>query len=313
MGSDIPILPEQASTIAGSVDYLFVFLLIVTVLFASIIFLFIFYFAIRYRRIPGRAAVPIENNLGLELLWSLVPMGLSAVMFTWGTGLFIHNHEPPANALNIYVVGKQWMWTIEHPEGRREINELHVPVQMPVKLILASQDVIHDFFVPAFRVKQDVVPGRYTTLWFQATKTGDYRLFCAQYCGTQHSGMIGRVVVMNASDFQDWLGGNVAESPVKAGEQLFHEFNCASCHDAGPGQRGPVLAGAFGMPVHLEDGQTVVFDAAYMRESLINPNSKVVKGYRPVMPTFRGQLTEDQIVQLITYVQSLTSGEAKQR
>jgi cytochrome c oxidase subunit 2 len=177
---ELPFWPQEASTVAGNVDVLTIFLLLVAFFFSFLIFLLILYFSIHYRRRPGLAAVPVQNSLSLELLWTAVPLGLTAVMFTWGSGLYMHNQQAPPDAMNIYVVGKQWMWTVEHLEGRREIGELHVPAGRPVKLILASQDVIHDFFIPAFRVKQDVVPGRYTTLWFEATRIGDYRLVCAQ-------------------------------------------------------------------------------------------------------------------------------------
>jgi len=314
MWSGFPLLPDQASTIATGVDSLFIFLVAVSGFFSAVIFVLIFYFAVRYRRLPERTvAVPIKGNLGLELFWTVVPFSLTVVMFTWGASLFMRNHEPPPNALNIYVVGKQLMWKIQHPEGRREIDELHVPVGRPVKLVMASQDVIHDFFIPAFRVKQDVVPGRYTTMWFQATKAGEYHLFCGQYCGTQHSGMIGKVVVMEPKDFEDWLAGGPEEPPAQAGEKLFTDFNCVNCHMAGPRQRCPPLAGIYGKPVRLQGGQTAMFDDAYIRESIITPTAKVVEGYRPIMPTFRGQLTEEQIIDLIAYIKTLTPEETVRR
>jgi cytochrome c oxidase subunit 2 len=208
--------------------------------------------------------------------------------------------------MEIAVVGRQWMWKIQHPSGRREINELHVPVGAPVKLRIASQDVIHSFYIPAFRVKMDAVPGRYTQLWFEATKPGEYHLFCAEYCGTEHSRMIGKVVVMEPDQFQNWLGGVTEETPVEAGERLFAEFNCANCHTGGTRQRGPHLGGLFGKPVRLADGRTVTFDETYIRESIINPNAKIVAGYAPVMPTYRGQLSEEQLLQLVAYIRSLT-------
>ena len=294
---------------AVHVDYLIGYLLTVTVLLSGTVFLLILYFAIRYRR-RRHSAVQIENSLKLELAWTALPLVLIVVMFIWGTRLYMQNRQPPPDAENIYVVGKQWMWTIEHAEGRREINQLHVPAGKPIRLILASQDVIHDFFIPAFRVKQDVVPGRYSDLWFQATETGEFHLFCSQYCGTQHSGMIGTVIVMKPADFEEWLGGGTDQSPVKSGEQLFQDFSCENCHKPGPRQRGPNLAGAFGKPVKLQNGETVLFDEAYMHESIIDPSAKVVDGYRPVMPSFRAQLTENEIMDLIAYVRSL-SGETK--
>jgi cytochrome c oxidase subunit 2 len=311
MVGGLPFLPERASTVAIQVDYLVGFLLAVTGVLAGTIFLLIFYFAIRYRR-RRHQAVQIENNLALELVWSVIPLGLTAIMFVWGAKLFMQNRQPPPDAETIYVVGKQWMWTVEHPEGRREIDQLHIPLGKPIRLIMASQDVIHDFFIPAFRVKQDVVPGRYSTLWFEATQTGGFHFFCSQYCGTQHSAMIGSVIVMKPSEFEEWLGGGVEESPIKTGAQLFQDFSCANCHEPGPRQRGPSLSGVFGKPVRLQGGQTAIFDEAYMQESIVAPEAKVVEGYRPIMPSFRGQLSNDEIMDLIAYVRSLSSEGAKQ-
>ena len=244
--------------------------------------------------------------MGLEILWSVVPFLITLVMFTWGSSLYIANQRVPDAAAEINVVGRQWMWKIQHPNGRREINELHLPLGQAVRLRLASQDVIHSFYIPAFRLKQDVVPGRYSSMWFQPARTGEYHLFCAEYCGTYHSGMIGRVVVMEPEDFERWLGGTSGESPVEAGEKLFSDFDCANCHAAGSQQRCPQLGGLFGTDVTLQDGRKVKFDEAYMRESIINPNAKIVRGYAPLMPTYRGQLSEEQILDLIAYVRSLT-------
>jgi len=308
---DLPFWPQEASTVAGSVDELTAFLGIVAFSFSFLILLLILYFSFRYRRRPGVVAAPVKNSMSLELLWTAVPLGLTAVMFIWGSGLYMHNRQAPPDAMNIYVVGKQWMWTVEHLEGRREIGELHVPAGRPVKLIMASQDVIHDFFIPAFRVKQDVVPGRYSTLWFEATRIGDYRLVCSQYCGTQHSGMIGRVVVMEPQEYQAWLANGADDPPAKAGERLFHVFSCAGCHELQATQKGHPLIGMYGKSVRMESGETVAFDDAYIRESILSPNEKVVEGYRPIMPTFSNQLNEDEIVQLIAYIRSLGAGDAK--
>src|SRR5881394_1293387 len=226
------LFPPQGSTMSHEVDALFFALIAVSLFFVAIIF-----FPVKYRRgAKADRSHPSAGSLLLEGGWTMGAIVLGLGLFSWGALTYFRIERRPANAIDVQVVGKQWMWKLQHAEGKREIDELHVPVNRTVVLTMTSQDVIHDFFVPAFRVKQDVVPGRYTTLWFKATKTGDYRLFCAQYCGKQNSGMIGRVVVMNSKDFEDWLGGDVAQSPVKAGEQLFHEFNCVSCHDAGPGQ-----------------------------------------------------------------------------
>jgi cytochrome c oxidase subunit II len=306
-----PLFPEVASTIARSVDLLYLFLTAVSSFFTALIFFLILYFAIKYRRRPGRSAEPVppdqeHRGLGLEIAWSVIPFIITLVMFTWGSTLYIANSRVPDQAMDIYVVGRQWMWKVQHPNGRREINELHVPIGQPVKLTLASQDVIHSFYIPAFRVKQDVVPGRYATMWFQPTRAGEYHLFCAEYCGTYHSGMIGRVVVMEPEDFQKWLGGVTEESPVQTGEKLFTDLNCVNCHATGARQRCPQLGGLYGSDVPLEDGGTAKFDEAYIRESIINPNAKIVKGYPAVMPTYRGQVSEEQILDLIAYIRSLT-------
>jgi cytochrome c oxidase subunit 2 len=231
-------------------------------------------------------------------------------MFGWGARLYFEQYKPPQNAVEVYVVGKQWMWKLQHATGQREINELHVPVGRKIKLIMTSEDVIHDFFVPAFRTKADVVPGRYTTLWFEATTPGKYHLFCAEYCGMNHSGMTGSVYVMEPREFDNWLAGNTGTtSPAAAGQQLFQSLGCASCHGAnGEGGRGPTLAGLLGRPTPLEGGQTVKPDEAYIRESIVNPGAKIVAGFQPIMPTFQGQVTEDQLVQLIAFIKSLSPG-----
>ena len=227
-------------------------------------------------------------------------------MFVWGAQVFFHMNRPPDDSMHVSVVGKRWMWKLQHPTGQREINELHVPVGRPVELTITSEDTIHSFFIPAFRMKKDAVPGRYNTAWFQATKTGTYHLFCAEYCGTEHSTMIGRVVVMEPDEYQTWLaGGPVPESPVKAGERLFVEMNCATCHRIDSPGRGPILHGIFGKPVKLVGGETVIADAAYLRESILNPAAKVAAGYQPVMPTYQGQVSEESLLSLIAYIQSL--------
>ena len=318
MWTGFPLFPEQASSIAGGVDALYLFLNIVSGFFSILIFVLIFYFAVRYRRRPSNfGPVQVEGHLGIELLWTVIPFGLTIVMFVWGSTLFIRNSRVPDDAQDIYVVGKQWMWKMQHPEGRREINELHVPVGQPVKLTLASQDVIHSFYVPAFRVKQDVVPGRYTTMWFEATKVGEYHLFCAEYCGTDHSRMIGRVVVMEPDDFQRWLGASdqpgttetVDQTVIQTGERLFREYRCLECHAAGTPY--PPLAGKFGTAVPVEGGGQVLFDEDYIRESLINPNTRISAGQRAIMPTYRGQLTEEEILQIILYIRSLEPTEGQ--
>ena len=240
-----PLFPEQASTMAPRVDQLYFFLLGVSVFFATLILILIIAFAVKYRRrSDDEQPRPISGNLGLEILWTVVPLSLTLVMFVWGAHLFFITFYPPSDALEINVVAKQWMWKVQHAEGRSEIDELHIPTGRPIKLIMTSQDVIHDFFVPAFRVKNDVLPGRYTTLWFEATKPGAYRLFCSQYCGTQHSGMIGHIIALEPAEFQAWLsGGATVVSMATAGENLFQKLGCVSCHAQNDTGRGPSLVG----------------------------------------------------------------------
>jgi cytochrome c oxidase subunit 2 len=307
MNPAFPLAPEQASSVAGEVDALFLFILVVTGLFAIGIWIALFYFAIRYRRrSDADRPAEIHGSLVLELTWTIIPFLLMSAMFVWGAKVYFHLNRPPDDAMTVSVVGKRWMWKLQHPTGQREINELHVPVGRAVKLVITSEDTIHSFFVPAFRIKKDAVPGRYNMAWFRATKTGTYHLFCAEYCGTEHSKMIGRVVVMEPEEYQVWLaGGPAPESPVLAGEKLFTEFNCITCHRPDSAGRGPVLNGIFGRPVSLASGERVVADEAYVRESITSPAAKVVAGYQPVMPTFLGQVSEEQLIALIAYIESL--------
>jgi cytochrome c oxidase subunit 2 len=302
-----PFAPERASSIAGEVDALFLFILGITALFAAAVWIALLYFAVRYRRRSDADRPPeIHGSLALELTWTLVPLAIMAVMFVWGAKVFFHMNRPPDDAMTVSVVGKRWMWKLQHPTGQREINELHVPRGRAVKLVITSEDTIHSFFVPAFRIKKDAVPGRYNTAWFRATKNGTYHLFCAEYCGTEHSKMIGRVVVVDPEAYETWLaGGPPAESPVAAGEKLFTELNCITCHRPDSAGRGPVLAGIFDRPVKLADGTSAVADEAYVRESIVNPAAKVTAGYQPVMPTFQGQVSEEQLIALIAYIRSL--------
>ncbi|MGH9554276.1 MAG: cytochrome c oxidase subunit II, partial [Terriglobales bacterium] len=244
--------------------------------------------------------------------WTVIPLLIALTMFGWGASIFFAMNRPPRGALEIYAVGKQWMWKFEHTGGQREINELHVPVGRDVKLNMISQDVIHSFYVPAFRVKQDVLPGRYTTLWFHATKPGRYHLFCAEYCGTKHSGMIGWVEVMEPAQYQSWLSGGAGGSLASSGEKLFRDLACNTCHSAESGARGPDLAGLFGRPVELEARQAVVADENYLRESIVDPRAKLVKGYQPIMPTFQGQISEEGLLQLVAYMKSLPKAQPAQ-
>ena len=303
----VPFIPESASTVSGKVDALYFYLSGVTLFFTLLISGVLIFFVVKYRRrTPYEIPRPIAGSHKLEMLWSVIPFIIAMSMFAWGAQLYFDQYRPPRNADEIYVVGKQWMWKIQHTTGQREINELHIAVGRKVKLIMTSEDTIHDFFVPAFRLKADLVPGRYTTEWFEATKPGTYHLFCAEYCGMNHSGMIGSVVVMEPRDFDNWLSGNSQLTPAIAGQQLFQSLGCVSCHGPnGEGGRGPALAGVFGHQVFLNTGQTVTADEAYIRESILNPQAKLVSGFGPIMPTFQGQVTEEQLLQIIAFIKSL--------
>ncbi len=307
----LQLFPEQASSLASQVDGLLFFLLAVTGFFTLLIAGSIMVFMLRYRRhADDEIPEAVHGSLALEVVWTVIPFIIAMVIFFWGASLYATIRRAPDDAINIDVVGKQWMWKVQHMEGRREINELHIPVGKPVKLTLTSEDVIHSFFVPAFRTKQDAVPGRYTSSWFEATKAGTYHLFCAEYCGTIHSGMIGHVIAMEPAEFQAWLqsgeaGGTPAVSPAAAGEALFQAQGCGSCHAAGSGQRGPHLAGVFGSTVHFEGGGATVADENYLRESILNPQAHLVAGYQGIMPTYQGLLSEENVMQLIAYLKTL--------
>lgn len=308
----LPVFPESASNFAPHVDALYAYLVAVSAFFSIMIALVIVAFAFKYRR-KSDTEIPVplnEHGAGsmlLEITWSVIPLLLSLVMFGWGAIIFFNESKPPADAMDVWVVGKQWMWKIQHLEGTREINELHVPVNRNIRLTLTSEDVIHDFFVPAFRTKTDVVPGRYTTEWFRPTKVGEYHLFCAEYCGTKHSGMVGTIYVMNPADYDAWLTSGVTEAGTMSekGADLFQQLGCVNCHQAGSQGRAPNLVGLYGTRVELQGGGTAIADASFIRESIVNPQARIVNGYDPIMPTFQGLATEDQIQQLIEYLKSI--------
>jgi cytochrome c oxidase subunit 2 len=307
MWSGTPLFPEQASTMAARVDSLYFFLVGLTVFFSLLIAGLIVTYAVKFRRrTPDSIGARIHGGLMLEITWSVIPFFITMGIFFWGASVFVAMSRPPDQTLNVYVVGKQWMWKFQHLDGQREINELHVPVGRAVKLIMTSEDVIHDVFVPAFRVKADVIPGRYTHLWFEPTKPGTYHLFCAEYCGTRHSGMIGQIVVMEPNDYQSWLSGGTEEgSLASAGQKLFADLACNTCHRPDAQGRGPVLQNLFGKTVELASGERVVVDEAYIRESILNPMAKVTLGFQPIMPTFQGLVNEEGLLELIEYVKSL--------
>jgi cytochrome c oxidase subunit II len=292
---------------ASHVDALYFFLIGLTAFFSTLIAGTIIVYAVRFRRrSPDSVGARIEGGLILELTWSIIPLFIVLFIFAWGAKVFFAMSRPPEETLNVYVVGKQWMWKFQHLNGQREINELHVPVGRAVKLIMTSEDVIHDVFVPAFRVKADVIPGRYTHLWFQPTKAGRYHLFCAEYCGTKHSGMVGEVVVQEPAEYETWLATGRAEGSLSsAGGKLFQDLACNTCHRSDAQGRGPVLQGLFGRTVILATGERQVVDEAYLRESILNPGEKVTQGFQPVMPAYQGLVTEDGVLQLIEYIKAL--------
>ena len=306
----VPLWPDQASTFAWEVDLLYIYLILVSVAFTIPIVAALFFFIIKYRE-KEKYATPDEmhGSIVLETTWSIIPFVISMTIFLGGAYVYYNQYRIPDDPdMEVYVVGKQWMWKIQHSTGQREINELHVPMGRKVKLTMTTEDVLHDFSIPAFRTKMDVVPGRYTTLWFEATKPGKYHLFCAEYCGLNHSGMGGYVYVMEQRDFDNWLSGSVSgQTPVEQGRDLFeNKLGCASCHAGGPQQRGAKLEGIFGHEVKLIGGQTVVANEEYIRNSILNPSAQVVEGFPPIMPTFKGQVTEEQLVSLVAYIKSLS-------
>jgi len=289
---------------ADRVDHLYFFMLGLTAFFTLLIFVLIVYFALKYRRRSENDPLPATtaHNIPLEITWTVIPSIIVFCVFVWGARIYVDQFNPPDDAMEIFVVGKQWMWKIQHPQGKREINELHVPVGRAIRLTLSSEDVIHDFFIPDFRMKHDVLPRRYTSEWFQANQIGSFHIFCSQYCGTDHARMIGTVTVMDPAKYQQWLtGATPDESPVESGRKLFAQFACNTCH----GQRAPTLAGLYGTPVKLADGRVVVADENYLRDSILNAPQTLVAVYPTIMPSYRGQLSEDQLNHLIAYIKSL--------
>jgi cytochrome c oxidase subunit 2 len=314
MFADVPLFPEQASTVAREVDWLFFFFCAVCGGMAALVAALLIAFSFRYHRRAEDDRTPrIMGHDRLEWFWTIAPMFVFLFMFLWGAKLYTSVTIPPADAPEVFVIGKQWMWKIQHPDGQREINELHIPVDRPVKLILTSEDVIHDFFVPAFRSKVDVIPGRYVQLWFQPTKTGEFHLFCAQYCGTSHAKMVGTVIVMERDEYRRWLDERATGSLADQGRQLFLKLQCITCHSANSDARAPVLEGLHGRTVNLRNGRRVLADDAYLRESILYPEEKVVQGWEPIMPTFKGQVDEEDLIKLLSYIKSLQPGKTPVR
>ncbi|MBI2827657.1 MAG: cytochrome c oxidase subunit II [Acidobacteria bacterium] len=307
MLSGIPLFPEQASTLAPKVDNLYFFVTAVTAFFALLVVVLVTIFAIKYRDRTGeKVGSPIHGSIPLEIGWTIIPFFVAMVIFAWSTIVFFHIVRAPDQALEIYSTGKRWMWRFQHLEGQSEINELHVPLGLPVKVVFTSEDVLHSLYIPAFRVKADAIPGRYSSIWFTPTKAGEHHLFCAEYCGTKHSGMIGKVVVMEPNDYQAWLSGGDLSMSAR-GEQLFQQLGCVSCHLNNGSGRGPSLAGKYGTQETLANGTTVAVDDRYIRESILTPQMKLVVGYQPLMPTFQGLVNEEGVMSLIEYIKSLPS------
>jgi len=302
------IIPPEASTIAPRMDALLVFMTLVSIIGLTIVALLVTTFSVLYRKDRNPQATQIEGSTLLEATWTIIPLGLFLIMFVWGSVLYFRIFTPPANAMNIYVVGKQWMWKAEHPGGQHEINSLHVPTGQPVQLTLISQDVFHSFSIPAFRVKREAIPGRYTTVWFEATKTGTYHLFCTQYCGTAHSAMIGEVVVQTPEDYKAWLASSTSGiSLAQNGERLFSSLSCGACHNGQPDARGPNLANVYGSRLTLTTGQPVLVDEAYLRQAILNPSAHITQGFAPIMPTYQGQISEEGLISLVEYIKGLNS------
>jgi cytochrome c oxidase subunit 2 len=306
--TNFALFPPEASKIAPQMDALFFFMVLVSLIGLTVVVLLVISFSILYSRKRHPVAVQIEGSTLLEATWTIIPLGLFLVMFVWGALIYFRVYTPPANAMNIYVVGKQWMWKAEHPGGQHEINSLHVPAGRAVQLTLISEDVFHSFSIPAFRVKREAIPGRYTTVWFEATTPGTYHLFCTQYCGTEHSHMIGDVVVLSEEDYRKWLASSTSgNSLAQNGERLFASLSCNACHNARPDARGPSLANVYGARLPLATGGTAIADDAYLRESILNPSQHITQGYAPIMPTYQGQVSEEGVIALVEYIKHLDS------
>jgi cytochrome c oxidase subunit 2 len=306
--TNFSLYPPEASKIAPQMDALYFFMVLVSLIGLTIVILLITSFSIMYSKKRHPVPVQIEGSTLLEATWTIIPLGLFLIMFVWGALIYFRVYTPPANAMNIYVVGKQWMWKAEHPGGQHEIDSLHIPTGRAIQLTIISQDVFHSFSIPAFRVKREAIPGRYTSVWFEATTPGTYHLFCTQYCGTDHSHMIGDVVVMTPDDFKKWLDSSTSgASLAQNGERLFASLSCSACHNSRPDARGPNLANVYGAKLPLASGGTTLADEAFLREAILNPSQHVTQGFAPIMPTYQGQISEDGVIALVEYIKSLNS------
>jgi cytochrome c oxidase subunit 2 len=302
------LFPAEASTIAPWMDELYLFLLGMTVTGMALVCALVFGFSIRYRREKNPVATQIEGSTLLEATWTIIPLAIFLVTFVWGALLYFRIYDPPTNAMNIYIVGKQWMWKAEHPGGQHEINALHVPAGRPVQLTMISQDVFHSFSIPDFRIKREVIPGRYSTVWFNATTPGTYHIFCTQYCGTQHSAMIGEVTVLTPADYEKWIQESTSGmSLAQNGERLFASMGCNACHNGTAAARGPNLGGVYGSKLTLTNGDQVLVNDAYLRDAILNPSQHVTAGFAPIMPTYQGQISEDGLIDIVEYIKDMQS------
>ena len=300
------LFPREASTIAPYTDALYFFLLAMTLFGVVLVGALLIGFSIRYRKERSPVATHVEGSTLLEATWTIIPLAIFLVVFVWGALLYFRIYTPPVNSMNVYIVGKQWMWKAEHPGGQHEINALHVPIGRPVQLTMISQDVFHSFSIPDYRVKREVIPGRYSTVWFEATEPGVYHLFCTQYCGTLHAGMIGQITALKPDDYEKWTRESTSGmSLAQNGERLFASLGCISCHSGNAAARGPNLAGVYGSRVQQADGTQVLVNDAYLRDTILNPSQHVVAGYAPIMPTYQGQVSEDGLIDLVEYIKNL--------
>src|SRR5229473_447094 len=302
------LFPPEASAISPYMDAFYFFLIAISAVGMIAVIILVFGFSIMYRQEKNPVATQIEGSTLLEATWTIIPLALFMICFVWGALLYFRIYNPPTNAMNIYIVGKQWMWKAEHPGGQHEINALHVPTGRNVQLTMISQDVFHSFSIPDFRVKREVIPGRYSTVWFQATEPGTYHIFCTQYCGTQHSGMIGEVTVMSPDDYQKWTQASTSGmSLAQNGERLFASIGCNACHSGSAAARGPNLAGVYGSKLKLVNGSEVLVNDAYLRDAILNPSQHITAGYAPIMPTYQGQVSEEGLIDLVEYIKSMQS------
>src|ERR1700723_1740267 len=302
------LFPPEASAISPYMDAFYFFLIAISAVGMIAVIILVFGFSIMYRKENHPVATQIEGSTLLEATWTIIPLALFMICFVWGALLYFRIYSPPPNAMNIYVVGKQWMWKVEHPGGQHEINELHVPINQPVQLTLISQDVFHSFSVPAFRVKREVIPGRYNTVWFEATQVGTYHLFCTQYCGTLHSQMIGQVVAMTPEDYQAWASSSISgTSLAQNGERLFASLGCNSCPNSGPNSHGPNLASVYGAHLQMKNGDFVTVDDAFLRDTILNPTMHEVAGDGTIMPPYQGQISEEGLIDIVEYIKNLNS------